>query len=123
MADLEIKGAKDKTDKESRFNDQVGQTAKVERDSTESELAHRANLALRGIGEDLNPLAKQGLQYKGSAAFHVYQSEILGQIFFVTQTDTLQDVPEITSSKAIENFVGDLMESYGRKRQRRRSGF
>lgn len=123
MSDIDIKGPEFANNKDNTFNTQVGQSATVQRDGVESELGGRANLALRNIGEDLNPLRKQGVNYMGSAALHIYQSEVLGQIFFITQTDTLQDVPEVTASKALENFKGDMMETYGKKRQLRRSGF
>lgn len=98
-----------------------GINAKVERTKDQSELAQRANLYLRQIGEDIVPV--KGLLYKGSAAIHIYQSEILGQVFFVSQTATLQDCPEVTASKAFDALRSDMQASYGRRRQTKRSGF
>ena len=103
------------------LNTELGQKVSVEREE-HTELAGKSNAILRNIGEGLNPLAKN-LTYKGSMAMHVYQSEILGQIFFVAQTSTIQDVPEETAAAAHQSLKQELMATYGRARQTKRSGF
>ena len=103
------------------FQTELGQKVSVEREQT-AELAGKSNAILRNLGEALNPLAKN-LKYKGSMAMHVYSSEILGQIFFVAQTATMQDVPEETAAAAHNSLRQELMTTYGHKRQTKRSGF
>jgi len=56
-------------------------------------------------------------------AIHIYQSEILGQVFFMGQVNTLADTPEETASAALSNLRGDAQNYYGRTRQTKRSGF
>mgnify|MGYP001456754919 CR=1 FL=1 len=105
-----------------KFNTDIGQKATVERHETASELATRANRTLRHLGETLNPIGEH-LKYMGSASIHVYQSEMLGQLFFLSQTDTMQDCPEPLASRAFDSLRSDLMAFYGRNRQTKRSGF
>lgn len=101
---------------------ELGQKVSVQREQDQAELARKSNAILRNIGEGLNPLAKN-LTYMGSMAMHVYQSEILGQIFFIAQTETMQNVPEETASAAHQTLKQELMVTYGRVRQTKRSGF
>jgi len=103
------------------FQTELGQKVAVEREQTK-ELASKSNAILRNIGEGLNPLVKN-LTYMGSMGMHIYQSEILGQIFFIAQTETMRDVPEETASAAHKTLKQELMNTYGRARQTKRSGF
>lgn len=104
-----------------KFNTDVGVQATVQRETAQNEQATKANKQLRELGAKLNPIP--GLKYAGSAAVHAYYSEILGQIFFISQTDTLQDCPELIAAKSFEDLRGSMMEFYSRKRQVKRSGF
>ena len=108
-----------------KHDDEFGIKAKVMRDSVEGEAVREANATLCGIGEFIKakgPTALRNLNYMGSASFHVYQSEILGQVFFVSQTATLRDTPEQTAADGLRQFSGDLMVAFGRVRPRQRSG-
>lgn len=110
--------------KDKAFNTELGTKATVHTEQESGEHIRRANEALCVIGEVvLKPVNSEALKYVGSAAFHVYQSETLGHLFVVSQTTTLGSCPEILASKALTNFRGSLMEFFGRKRQKQRSGF
>lgn len=106
----------------SKFTQNLQGTAKVERHDISGEQAEKGNARLRDLGTDLNPMPEY-LNYKGSMAVHIYQSEMLGQIFFMGQTNTLADTPEETASAALSNLRGDAQTYYGRTRQKKRSGF
>jgi len=101
---------------------EFGQRATVTREELSSELNTRANQTIRSVGEALNP-SPNGLQYLGSAAVHVYQSPVLGQVMFVSQTGCIGHTPEALASKAVHDLKGSLMEQYGKKRRVLRSGF
>lgn len=115
--------ANDKNKQEKLLNQtEIGQKVAVERHEIQNGLASSLNERLRDIGEAGNPIAKT-LEYKGSMACHIYESPVLGQVFFITQTQTMQDVSEITAGNALANLRGDMMAHYGRNRQKKRSGF
>lgn len=108
---------------EQKFKTDIGQKATVKREDIKNELATRTNAQLRDIGTVLNPIDQDTLKYMGSAAIHVYQSEMLGQLFFAAQTDTLQDMPETLAATAITELKGAMQTFYGRVRRTLRSGF
>jgi len=105
-----------------QFNTEIGQKASINRETDKSEVALYANRKLRELGDEINPLP-ESLRYLGSTAIHIYQTEMLKEIFFVSQTETMQDVHELTASKAFETLRSDLEVTYGRARRVRRSGF
>lgn len=105
---------------------EFGQKAQVSRHRIANGVSQKANKELREIGQELIRPINEGhntWQYKGSASVHVYQSEMLGEVVFLHQTDTMQDVPEITASKAFSSLKSDLQYMYSGKRQVKRSGF
>lgn len=110
------------TDLAKKFNSEMGATARIEREEVTNELSVKANAKLRDLGAELNPMI-DSLNYKGSCAVHVYESKVLGHIFFMTQAQTMQDVDELIGSKALDDLRGTMMEMYGRKRKVKRSGF
>lgn len=97
-------------------------SAQVTRDNVMGEEITKGNEMLREIGTLINPIPK-GIKYVGSMATHIYQSEMLGQIFFMGQVSTLGECPEETASAALSNLRGDAQGYYGRSRQKKRSGF
>lgn len=105
-----------------KFQGELGGKAKVERHDVSNEQAAQGNARLRDIGEMLNPIPKH-VKYMGSMAVHIYQSEMIGQVFFMGQVSTLSGTPEETASAALSNLRGDAQSYYGRQRQRKRSGF
>jgi hypothetical protein len=107
--------------KDTTFNRDIGQKAKVERHEFANENSARQNKLLWDMAEKLNP-APKAVKHLGSFAVHVYQSEHLKQLFFVKQT-LVDDCEEIVASKAFEDLRGTIMEAYERKRQTKRSGF
>lgn len=85
------------------------------------ELTSEANAHLAHIGEQLIP--GKGYKYRGSIAVHIYTPDLIQELAFVSQTGTMRDLPETLASKALEALKSDCMESYGRRRAKRRSGF
>ncbi len=115
-------GQHHENDKAKLFKTQLGQQVAVERTTENSELGAKMNAALNEIGEKMNPLPKN-LEYLGSAAVHVYYNETLKQAFFVTQRVTLRKVTSLLAQAAMKDLIGAVMEFYGTKRPKLRSGF
>jgi hypothetical protein len=111
--------------KEKAFRTSLGSKANVGHEVSEAaEGFARANDILRRLGSELlRPVESEAMQYRGSCAIHIYQSEKLGELLFVAQVDPMQDVPEVLASAAFEQLKGSLMEKFGRKRRVLRSGF
>jgi len=106
-----------------KLDTQFGQGATVQREDLHGELFRTAHESLSKIGAALNPVPGEALEYKGSAAVHIYQSKNLGQIFFASQVDTLGKTNEVVASKALIDLKNRAMEHYGRRGMRKRSGF
>ena len=103
-----------------------GQKAVVVRHQVSNKVASQCNSGLRSLGKELIKPVNEGhntWQYEGSASIHVYKSALLNEVIFLTQTETMQDVDEITASKAFANLKSDLQHMYSGKRQTKRSGF
>jgi hypothetical protein len=120
--------AKDKNHSEITFNTQVGTKATVQRRTVGAEQATEPNRILAKLGIACHPDATRedsATQYMGSAAVHIYWNDLLQQVFFVSQTDGLRlyRCPELLAVKASEDFVQSIKQTYGHKRQVRRSGF
>lgn len=115
-------GQKHKSDKEKLFDTQLGQQVKVHRETVKGDDVRIRNQMLSDIGESSNPIPKH-LTYKGSAAVHIYYNETLKQAFFVSQVGTLGDCPELLAQAATKDFLGTIMEFFGQRRPKLRSGF
>lgn len=107
--------------KKQTFQTEMGQKVNVDRQFGTSEDAKEASKRLHDVGTMLNPIPDV-LEYKGTAAIHIYQSPQLGQIFYVSQVGSLK-VTELEASNALTELKGSLMEAYGRDRKTKRSGF
>ena len=106
------------------FKTQMGQAATIQRENVKGELMAKANLKLAHIGEEINPIANN-LKYMGSAAVHIYWNDTLKQVFFITQAQPLvaHKCPEHLAQTATKDLIGGIMEAYGHKRPKLRSGF
>ncbi len=113
-----------------KHDQSVYRDAKIERHESKGEEQARANSALREIGTYIQtesseaPILKNAT-YLGSAAVHVYQSAIMGTMFFISQVDPMTTgVPEWTADKALIDLRKHMMTGYGRKMGApKRSGF
>lgn len=107
------------------FLDQIGQKARIQRHEKSDGPAKHAAHGLLEIGQFLGEqdAGVRNCKYMGSCAVHVYQSEVLGEIFFFTQTQTLCSMPEVTASHAMSQLMKDAMKYYGRKPPEKRSGW
>lgn len=109
-----------------KLNDKMGIEAQVERHEANGEIVNRANGALTEIGEFIHKnagdAALRSCDYVGSTAVHIFQSQVLGQFFFLTQCGPIGATPEWTANEAFKQLRGDLMAHYGRKRPTSRSG-
>lgn len=105
------------------FRSQLGISATVQRETVSGDASGRANAKLLEIGRECNP-KPENLEHLGSAAFHVYYNETLEQVFFVSQTgSTLGKCPESLAQAGTKDFIGTIMENYGKRRPKLRSGF
>lgn len=107
---------------EQTFQTQLGQSATVQRETVKGDHVERANFKLRALGEEMNPVP-QNLEYKGSAALHVFYNTTLKQMFVITQTATLQGCPELVALAAVKDMNGAIMELFGHRRPKMRSNF
>lgn len=115
------------------FDTDLGQKAHVTRESLpDSEMIDSCNECLRDMGESLgrqDPAIKH-MTYLGSAAVHVFASEVLvgrdgalPQLAFYSQTDTLGKTNELIAGAAGQDLLKSIAKRYGRKPPTKRSGF
>lgn len=104
------------------FKTQLGQGATVQRSTEKGEGPAKANFLLREIGNAVNPLP-DNLEYQGSAAVHIFYNRTLEQAFFVNQVRTLDNTNELLAQAATKDLIGTIMEFFGKKRPKMRSGF
>ena len=113
-------------DKEKTFQTDMRQKASVERHNKQGTEIEEANFMLRTIGracKETDIVLSKETTYLGSAAIHYYVTPNLQQPFFVTQTATIQGVPEPLVQQGITELRNELLQRYGHKAQRKRSGF
>lgn len=117
----------DKPADEKTFLTQIGSKATIQRETMRGDKASIPNKNLCDLGLSLDPFPDNpGLvDYKGSAAVHIYYNETLKQIFFISQTQPLElyRCPQPLAAKAFDDLVGTMKLMYGHRRGRLRSGF
>lgn len=118
------------TDAEKHKHDKaLNMDAKIHRHESTGDSVKRANMALEDLAQFIqvaSPEAKilKSMKYMGSCAVHCYYSEVLQQTFFISQTDPMsRNAPEPMAGAALSDLRKQLMSAYGRKPQKRRSGF
>lgn len=106
------------------FKKQVGQSATIERHEVKNETVEIANAKLADLGREVNPVGEYA-KYMGSVAVHAFWNETLEQVFFVSQAQGFKRAkcPEVLAQAAMTDLNGSVIESYGHKRPRLRSGF
>lgn len=117
---------REKTFEEITHETEMGQKIHVERElKVTGDLAKEAGRNLLTIGQFLKESdhSIKHCRYLGSAAVHVYQSEMLGEVFFFTQVNTLCNMNEMVASNAMSELNKRGMEYYGRKIPTKRSGW
>lgn len=107
-----------------RFVDQVGHKARVERHDINNEHMDELRSVLAEIGEDFvrTKSVPEGMSYVGSACVHIYKSEALGMVCYVEQLN-LSNCPEALAGPAASTLRGRMLEYYGHRRQKKRTGF
>lgn len=120
-------GKIDLSDKEKIFRDSIGQKATVERDEVGFESAATINRMLcdLGLAAQKCDQSTMKLQYRGSAAVHIYTHEQLGLIQFVSQADPLllYRCPEPLAARAFDDLLRRMQLTYGKVKGKLRSGF
>lgn len=106
------------------FKKQVGQSATIERHQVKNEEVEKANARLSELGAAVNPVGEYAT-YMGSVAVHAFWNETLDQVFFVSQNQGFikAKCPEVLAQAAMADLNESVMESFGHKRPRLRSGF
>ena len=112
-----------KSHKEQTFNRDIGQKAHIEREDIADGV--RANERLDEIGHLLHPNPDGAMKYVGSLAVHIYVSEVLGFVQYVSQTAgaPANGCTEPIALRAVQDLEGSVLERYGKKRRVLRSGF
>ena len=107
----------------SKFTSTVGQKAHVERSKINNEHMEQLRDVIREVGLNLKDIGvAPKMDYIGSLCVHVYKSEILNQVAFVT-TSALDKMTFDVADGALRELTGTTLESYGRSRRKLRSGF
>ena len=106
---------------------EIGIDAEVGRHVLGGGGAQKSSDDLWEIGEFIKkhgPDQLRHCEHIGSTAVHIFQSEMLGHMFFITQTNGMAKVPETTADLAHKQLKLDLMEKvFARKAPKLRSGF
>lgn len=108
------------------FQTDLGQKARVERTSVEGEAIAECNRLLKAIGQviqDEDATLSKTAKYMGSCAIHYYLTEGLNYPIYVSQASTIDGVPEYMVQAGITDLRNELIQRYGHKPQRKRSGF
>ena len=107
----------------SKFTQSLGSKARVERTRVDNSRMEDLRDVLRAIGQDLKTTGvAPKMDYVGSLSIHVYKSEILKQAAFVTVSAS-ENMTFDLADGALRELTGNTLESYGRSRQKLRSGF
>lgn len=104
-----------------KFDAQLKHSANVKREGFSDERGTLAANKLVEVAKILSP--RDQIEYIGSAAVHIYKSDVAGEIYFAAQTGTLANCPEAIAQAAFKDLAGSAMEHFGRKRPVTRSGF
>lgn len=113
-----------RSDKKKTFDAQLGAMADIHRSTDTSDKMPKANAQLEDIGEFLNP-NRDALEYKGSICVHIYHSPHMKQFFCVEQIRSLatRKCQESLAIAAMKSITGTVMEAFGHRRPKLRSGF
>lgn len=107
-----------------KFIKDLGQKARVERSSLQSEHLDQLREVVADVGRNLLEVGAvpRGMNYCGSLSVHIFKSEILKTAAFATVSRT-EDLTVDLADGALRELTGTTMESYGKRRQKLRSGF
>lgn len=117
-----IKGVTDELLKD-KFMTEIGQKARVERSEITSEHMDNLREVLSEIGLNLQQVkAVPNMEYCGSLSVHVYKSSVLRTAAFATVSVT-ENLTFDLADAALRELTGSTLSSYGKRRQKLRSGF
>lgn len=107
-----------------KYQDEVGHKAVVQRSVLDNERTDQLKEVLQDIGRDALAVGfvPKGMEYMGSVAVHIYRAPTLGAVVYFNQT-ALNECPEQLAGPAVSDLRGAMLSFYGRKRQKKRSGF
>lgn len=111
-----------------KFKTEIGINATIKRGLANHEISAKPNRMLVDLGLhflDQPEFQLKGYTYKGSAAVHVFAHDLLNQLDFVSQTDSLllYKCPENLAARGFDDLLGTLKAMYGHRRPKLRSGF
>lgn len=103
---------------------EIGQKARVERSSVNNDMTEQLREVLRDIGRNFleTGTVPKGMKYCGSLSVHVYTGELTRTFAAVTLSNH-DDLDFTLADSALRELTGTTHESFGRKRQKLRSGF
>lgn len=107
-----------------KFKSELGSQARVERTALQNERLDQLREVLSDIGKDLSEsgAVPRGMQYCGSLSVHIYKSEVLKTAAFATLSSS-ENLTFDLADAGLRELTGTTHESYGKKRQKTRSGF
>jgi hypothetical protein len=108
----------------SKFTTELGQKARVERSTINSEHMDQLRAVIADVGRDMLEIkaVPKGMQYRGSLCVHVYASEVLRTAAFAT-TSNMESLTFDLADGALRELTGTTMIQFGKNRQKLRSGF
>ena len=106
-----------------KYADQMGQKVLIERHKIDGPRSEELREVLRDIGRDMQTqgIAREGTEWKGSLSIHVYWSELLQRMDFITLTAP-DKLNLLVAEDACRELWGSVCEDFGVPRQKRRSG-
>lgn len=120
-------GKHDITDKQKIFKDQIGQKATVDRVNLGHDKTEKVNRMLCDLGlavVELDP-ALQHYTYFGSAAVHIYATQVVNSQIYLPQVYplALYKCPMSMANAALQELDRKTREVYGMTKGHLRSGF
>lgn len=106
-----------------KYNSDMGQKVHIERHRVEGARVDELRDVLRDIAKDLQETGTvtKEIKYLGSFSVHVYYSEVMKRMEFATLSAP-DHVPFNVAEDASREMFGTICETYGKPRQKRRSG-
>lgn len=107
-----------------KFIQDLGQKAIVERTIIDGEHMDQLRQVLGDVAADLQRIkaVPEGMKYSGSFSVHVFKSELLRTAAFAT-VNNLNGCPFDLADAAMRELNGSVKETFGKSRQKLRSGF
>lgn len=107
-----------------KFVQDLGSKVRVDRNQIDNEHMAELRSVVADVGRDLEKVGAvpRGMAYVGSLSVHVFKSSLLRTMAFATVSE-LGDMTVDVADGALRELTGTTMATFGKSRQKLRSGF